>query len=288
MTAISLGGKVAIVTGGGRGLGRAMALGFARAGAAGITVTSATSPDETNAVAAEIDAIAGPGRSLALQADVSNWHDCERVVAETVKEFGGLHILVNNAGKANYGAGNERKPFWEATPEGWRRVIDTNITGPFYMAKAALPQFLKQRWGRIINISKNRDTMFRPKSAPYGPTKAALEAMTLAFAQDLLGTGVTVNSLAPGGSTDTRLSSEQWRSEQRKAGILLDPDVMAAPAVWLASELSSDVTGCRYIAKNWNPALPPGEAAEAARDIAIFVPPQPLDLLTRAWQPPGR
>ena len=288
MTPISLAGKIAIVTGAGRGLGRAMALGFARAGAAGITVTSAASPDETRAVAAEIDAIAGPGRGLALQADVSDWHDCERVVAQALKKFGGLHVLVNNAGKAGYAAGNERKPFWDATPEGWRRVIDTNVTGPFYMAKAALPHFLEQHWGRIINISKNRDTMFRPKSAPYGPSKAALEAMTLGFAQDLLGTGITVNSLAPGGSSETRLSSEQWRSEQRKAGILLDPAIMAAPAVWLASDLSADITGCRYIAKNWNPALPPEEAAEGARDVAIFVPPQSRDLLTRTWQPPGR
>jgi NAD(P)-dependent dehydrogenase (short-subunit alcohol dehydrogenase family) len=284
--AISLAGKVCIVTGGGRGLGRAMALGFARAGAAGITVTSAESPTETQEVAREIDRIAGRGCGLALTADVASWPDCERVVAQTVRRFGGLQVLVNNAGKAGWAAGNERRPFWEAKPEGWRHVFDTNVNGPFYMAKAAIPHFLAQKWGRIINITKNRETMFRAKGSPYGPTKAALDAMSLCWAQDLLGTGVTVNSLGPGGSTETRLSSPEWRNEQRKAGILLDPAIMAAPAVWLASDRSAGITGCRYIAKEWNDGLPPDEAAERAREIAIFVPPEPRDLLTRTWEPP--
>ena len=283
MAAVSLAGKVAIITGGGRGLGRAMALGFAEAGAAGIVITSAASPQETAAVVREIDAIAGAGHALGLQADVSIWADCERAVAETVKAFGRLHVLVNNAGKAGYAAGNEHGPFWGATPEGLRRVIDTNITGPYYMAKAALPHLLKQKGGRIINVSKNRESMFRPTAAPYGPTKAALEAMTLAFAADLVATGVTVNSLSPGGSSDTGLSSPQARAKRRNEVGLLDPMTMAVPAIWLASDLSEGVTGCRYIAKKWDSCLPPAEAAEKARDIPIFVPVKSKGGLEKAW-----
>jgi NAD(P)-dependent dehydrogenase (short-subunit alcohol dehydrogenase family) len=288
MTKVSLAGKVAIVTGGGRGLGRAMGIGFAQAGAAGIAVTSAASPQETASVVREIEAILGARRAIGFQADVSNWTDCERVVAETVKTFGCLHILVNNAGKAGYAAGNERRPFWDATPEGWRRVVDTNVTGPFYMAKAAVPHLLKEKKsGRIINISKNRSSMFRPTAAPYGPTKAALEAMTLAFAADLLAMGITVNSLSPGGSSDTGLSSPEARAKRRDEVGLLDPMAMAPPAVWLASDLSEGVTGCRFIAKKWDASLPPTEAAEKARDIPIFVPVRNKGGLDKAWDNAG-
>jgi NAD(P)-dependent dehydrogenase (short-subunit alcohol dehydrogenase family) len=203
MTAISLKGKVIIVTGGGRGLGRAMALGFARAGALGVTVTSISSPDEITAVAKEIDAIAGPGHGLAMRADVGQWAHCQKVVAQTVSTFGALHILVNNAARGPRYTSEQRGPFWEADPEGWRGVVDTNINGPFYMAKAAAPHLLTAKWGRVINISKTRDSMHAAKITPYGMSKAALEAATLSWAQDFAGTGVTVNSLAPGGPTDS-------------------------------------------------------------------------------------
>lgn len=103
-----LSGKIIIVTGGGRGLGRAMALGFARAGAAGITVTASRSMAEIESVAREIDDIAGPGHGLAVGADVTSWRDCRNAVDRTLEKFSGLHVLVNNAGRGARAGGGGR------------------------------------------------------------------------------------------------------------------------------------------------------------------------------------
>jgi NAD(P)-dependent dehydrogenase (short-subunit alcohol dehydrogenase family) len=142
-----------------------------------------------------------------LTADVTNEEDDLLVVSEAIREFGAIHILVNNAGRGmrfvseNF-LGTPTK-FWQTDPAVWRMIIDTNVTGPFLMARAVLPHMLKQHWGRIINISMNYETMRRAGFSPYGPSKAALESETIIWAQDLAGTGVTVNSLLPGGATDT-------------------------------------------------------------------------------------
>jgi len=110
--------KVIIVTGGGRGLGRAMALGFARSGAKGVIITAARSPDQVRQVASEIDQIADEGHSLPLVADVTSRADCERAVKETVDKFGAVHVLVNNAGKGQNFIGDDRIPFWQADTDG--------------------------------------------------------------------------------------------------------------------------------------------------------------------------
>lgn len=286
MTA-ELEGKVAIVTGGGRGLGRAMALGFARSGAAGVAITAANSPAQIKAVAGEIDRIAGAGCALPLVADVTKRDDCERVVTETMKKFGAVHILVNNAGKGQNFIGDDRIPFWQADTDGWCAIVDTNINGPFLMAHAVVTHMMQQGWGRIINITKNRDSMHRPRNSPYGPTKAALEAMTLAWAQDLLETGVTVNSLSPGGAVDTEFVLPAVRAQAATTGkIYLQPDVIVPAALWLASERSNGITGCRYIGSRWQEDLPPDDAAEAAREPAIFLPPKRDSVLAKPWQAP--
>ena len=281
--------KVIIVTGGGRGLGRAMALGFARSGAAGITITAANSPDQVRDVASEIDHIAGHGRALPIVADVTKRADCERVVKETVANFGAVHVLVNNAGKGQNFIGDDRIPFWQADTDGWSAIVDTNINGPFLMAYSAVPHMMQQGWGRIINVSKSRDSMHRPLNSPYGPTKAALEAMTLAWAQDLLETGVTVNSLAPGGSVDTDfvLPAVRARAAETKKKYF-PPGIMVPAAIWLASEQSNNITGCRYVGSNWREDLPPDAAAEAAREPAIFLPPKRDSFLTMPWTLPKK
>src|SRR5690606_7435010 len=114
----------------------------------------------------------------------------------------------------------------------------------------------------IINITKNREAMHQGKNTPYGATKAALEAATIAWAEDLLGTGVTANTLSPGGAVDTDFVAPARRLEGRAAGRLLMPEVIVSAAVWLASDRSDGVTGCRYIGKLWDDRLPPDEAAE--------------------------
>jgi 3-oxoacyl-[acyl-carrier protein] reductase len=269
MKTASLEGKVAIVTGGGRGLGHAMTLGLARAGAS-VVISAARQTDEVRAVADDINAMLGARRVLALQADVTREADCRRLVDEAIAAFGGLHILVNNAGRGMKYVSptflTEPTRFWEVDSDTWRTIVDTNVNGPFLMAKAAVPHMVRQRWGRVINITMNHDTMRRAGFSPYGPSKAALESETVIWAQDLAGTGVTVNGLLPGGATDTGMIPDGVPEAVRRQ--LLRPEVMVAPLLWLASEAAASVTGTRLNAARWDSALPAERAAAAARENA--------------------
>jgi NAD(P)-dependent dehydrogenase (short-subunit alcohol dehydrogenase family) len=281
-------GRIAIVTGGGRGLGRAIALAYAGAGAKGIVLTAARHPAEIEAVAAEIDGIAGKGTALPLIADVTDRAACKRAIDRTIERFGAVDVLVNNAGRGQRAMTDDNAPFWEGNPDGWAEIVDTNINGPFNMAHAAIRPMMDRGWGRILNVTKSRDSMHRVNDTPYGPTKAALEAMTLAWAQDLLNTGVTVNSIAPGGSVDTEFVLPASRARGEKSGKLyMDANVIGPLAVFLASDAADGLTGCRYIAKNWRADLRPADAAEAAREPAIFLPPARDSLLTKTWIPPA-
>jgi NAD(P)-dependent dehydrogenase (short-subunit alcohol dehydrogenase family) len=268
-----LSGKTAIVTGGGRGLGRAMALGLLRAGA-NVVVTAARTPKEIETVEHDGEKIGDAGTLRKIVADVTREEDCRLVVSETIREFGPVHILVNNAGRGMRFVSEKffdtPTKFWQTDPAVWRMIIDTNVNGPFFMAREVAPQMLQQGWGRIINISMNHETMRRPGFSPYGPSMAALEAETIIWAQDLAGTGVTVNSLLPGGATDTGMvPSEISRAR------LLDPNIMVPPLIWLASESANGVTGGRFVANLWDSSLPPDHAAEKARSAAGWMVPAP-------------
>ena len=142
--------------------------------------------------------------------------DAARVVQTALERFGRLDILVNNAGRGmKYVSDHfmtEPTRFWEVAPATWRLVIDTNVNGPFLMARAAVPQFLRAGWGRIVNVSMNHATMRRAGFSPYGPSKAALESETVIWAADLAGTGVTVNALLPGGATLTGMIPDELSS----------------------------------------------------------------------------
>jgi 3-oxoacyl-[acyl-carrier protein] reductase len=283
-----LSGKVAIVTGGGRGMGRVMALALARAGAMGVTVTSAQSPHETKAVMEQMNGETGRNCGHAVNADVADAQACAGAVAETMDRFGALHILVNNAGKGMRNVRDGSDPFWKNDADGWLRLVDTNINGPFLMARAATPHMVAAGWGRIINISKTGQSMIGARNSPYGPSKAALDAMTLIWAQDLTETGVTVNALLPGGLTDTSFSRPGAVPRAREAGRrVYEAEAMAAPAVWLASDQSAAYTGCRFNAARWDAALPAHEAAEAAREVPIFAQPRRASSIDGAWATPG-
>jgi len=274
MNTASLEGKVAIVTGGGRGLGHAMTLGLARAGAS-VVVSAARQSDEVRAVADAINTELGARRVLALQADVTRDADCRRLVDEAIAAFGGLHILVNNAGRGMKYVSptflTEPTRFWEVDSDTWRTIVDTNVNGPFLMAKAAVPHMLRQGWGRVINITMNHETMRRAGFSPYGPSKAALESETVIWAQDLAATGVTVNGLLPGGATDTGMIPDGVPDAVRSQ--LLRPEVMVEPLLWLASDASAATTGARLNAARWDAALPAEQAAAAAMENAGWANP---------------
>jgi len=264
-----LDGKVAIVTGGGRGIGRAIAGALAAAGAR-VTITAASTGDELSAAAASIGGAVGKDRVHALKADVRNEADCKRVVAETIDRFDGLHILVNNAGRgyrfileanAHLPEG-ERLKFWNTPTELWRTIVDTNVTGPFLMAKAAVPHMVRAKWGRILNIGVTFNSMRKAGNAPYGTSKTTIEPATAIWSQDLAGTGVTVNTLLPGGATQTGMATPMSGGGGKK---LLDPAIMGPPAVWLASDKAANVTGARIDAKHWDASLPGAQAFAKAK-----------------------
>jgi NAD(P)-dependent dehydrogenase (short-subunit alcohol dehydrogenase family) len=262
-------GHVAIVTGGGRGLGRAMVLGLARAGIR-VVATAAREAAEVDAVAEEARQSCGEPRVLPIVADVTQESDCARVVDAAVEQFGRLDILVNNAGRGMKYVSNdfltEPTRFWEVAPATWRMVIDTNVNGPFMMARHAVPVMLQTGWGRIVNVSVSQTTMRRRGFSPYGPSKAALESETIIWAQDLDGTGVTVNALLPGGATLTGMVPDGV-SENVKS-TFLDPSVMNAPLLWLVSADADGITGRRLVATKWRTDCDGRSAADAATDQA--------------------
>jgi NAD(P)-dependent dehydrogenase (short-subunit alcohol dehydrogenase family) len=245
--------RVAIVTGGARGLGRSMSLALTRSGIQVIVAHLSSSADAMRELAEIIEGEGHPNRPLAVECDVAQWRDCENVIKKAVERFGAVHGLVNNAGIGMQNIGTvlvgRRKAFYEMDAEAWRKAIDVNLNGAFLMAKAITPHLVAQGWGRIVNIETSFFTMMMDGFSPYGPSKAALESATVIWAKDLATTGVTVNALLPGGPANTRMIPDTEVSDRAS---LIQPEVMDAPIVWLLSSQSDGVTGRRIVAKDWD------------------------------------
>ena len=259
---IDVRGKVVLLTGASRGLGRAMAIGLARAGAKlAITARPGSETKLADTVAA---AGIAPSEALPLTGDIAQADDCARFVQATLGRFGRIDALINNAGLGmdQLGAHFVRRWKFDEIPDDvWTRIVDTNINGTWLMSRAAVKPMRAQGSGRIVNLTTSFPTMIRSGFAPYGPTKAAIEAMTAAWADDYRDTGITVNALLPGWASDTDMIPAEDFPEREK---LVPPSVMVQPALWLVSDLSKDTTGMRVVAKDWNPDLPVADAARAA------------------------
>lgn len=256
-------GRVAIVTGSGRGLGRAMAMGLASAGAR-ILVTD-NDRVVVDEVTAEIRDRFGKTSASAEVIDLSDERAPAVLAARARADLGGLHIVINNAG---VGPEVVRRDFltnppklWEVPAQAWYRTFAVNTHAPFHMACAAIPGFIEQGWGRIINVTTSLDTMLRAGYAPYGGSKAANEAHSAILAAELRGKGVTVNILVPGGPANTRLipADAPLRRED-----LIQPEAMVPPLLWLVSDAASGVTGERFLAALWDTTLSPEQAASRA------------------------
>jgi NAD(P)-dependent dehydrogenase (short-subunit alcohol dehydrogenase family) len=238
-----LGDTRALVTGATRGLGLAMARALVDAGAR----VAITSRDAERAARAGADL--GP-RAIGLALDARDMAAVAAGVAEVRERLGGVDLLVNNAGigmrTVNPRFLSDPQPFWEVTPDGFRDVLDTKVTGCFLMARAIVPLMLEQGGGRIVTISMNEATMVRRGFVPYGPSGAAVEALSRVMAADLADTPVTVNMLLPGGPTDTGMIPDDTPAEARER--LLDPEIMGPPIVWLASPAAAGVHDERIVA----------------------------------------
>jgi NAD(P)-dependent dehydrogenase (short-subunit alcohol dehydrogenase family) len=226
MSAATPGAEVAIVTGGLRGLGRAMALGLLRSGRKVVAVGHIA--EDMPALQRDAGEYAGALHCLAL--DLRKPAACDEVVASAQRRFGGLDILVNNAGLTFTYTDPERfvkgpRKFWELTDEIVQNTMDTNYIVADQLARRAAPILTARGWGRIINVTTKLDTMNRAGSVPYGPSKAALEMATEIWAKELSGTGVTVNIVNPGAGANTPGMAKEMRewsatgkAEARRAG----------------------------------------------------------------------
>ncbi|MCF8570185.1 glucose 1-dehydrogenase [Gordonia sp. HY002] len=238
-TSYDLTGKVALVTGGSRGLGRAMVQALAEAGAD--VVIASRKLDACEVAAQEVRASTGR-RALPLAYHVGNWDDAEPTVDAIVKEFGRLDILINNAGMSPLYDGVET--ISEAL---WDKVFDVNLKGPFALSIAAGQQMATQGGGSIISISSRASERPRPHTLPYAAAKAGLNAMTVALAH-ALGPDVRVNAIIAGTFlTDVSKSWDADAFAQRAQTFALgrggDPTEITGAALYLASDASSYTTG---------------------------------------------
>ena len=258
-----LAGRTALITGGARGLGLAMARGLAEAGAR-VSVVDVDAPALEEA-RAEVAAAAGDGSAISRVADVSDEASVRSAIAATLEATGSLDILVNDAGIGPPANGrslfNDPEKFWENDLGLWRRTVEVNTIGSHTMAALAVPHMIGRGWGRIVNVTTSLNAMYMAGCGAYGPSKAGLEADTAIMARDLEGTGVTANVLVPGGPANTRMIPADSGIDRAQ---LIPPQRMVPPVVWLASSGSDGISGMRFQAALWDPALPPAEAAERA------------------------
>ena len=250
-----LSGTTALVTGGTSGLGLAMVRALRAAGAA--VAFTGRSPDRTDTTEREVDGAVG------LVADARDEAAVESAVDAAWHALGGIDLLVNNAGigmrTVNPRFMTEPQGFWQVEPEGFRAVVDTNLTGYFLAARSVVPRMLERGRGRIVNVSMNHTTMNRRGFVPYGPSRAGAEALSRIMAADLAGSGITVNLLLPGGATATGMVPDDAPAVPGMR--VLDAAVMGPPIVWLASPAAADVHDERIVAVDFERWLAARRAA---------------------------
>jgi NAD(P)-dependent dehydrogenase (short-subunit alcohol dehydrogenase family) len=234
-------GKVALVTGGSRGLGRAIAEALASAGA---SVALSSREVERAQRAADLIARTSGRTALGLAADVTVRASVEAMVASVLEKLGRLDILVNNAGI------NIRGPIEELSEDDWDAVVDTNLKGAWLCCRAVAKVMKQQKWGRVINVSSMLGEISLPGRSPYASSKGGLTLLTKTLALEWANDGINVNALCPGPfatEINTPLLNDPAARAQMEANVPLarwgDPDELGPAAVFLASDASSFMTG---------------------------------------------
>jgi NAD(P)-dependent dehydrogenase (short-subunit alcohol dehydrogenase family) len=242
-----LDGVRVLVTGGTSGLGLAMSQALADAGAR-VVLTGRTEQRVQEAGSRIGDLVTG------LVMDVRDEQSVSAGVDRALAALGGIDVLVNNAGigmrTVNPDFMTEPAGFWHVSPDGFRDLFATNVLGYFLVARAVVPHMLEAGRGKIVNISVNEATMRRGGFTPYGPSRAATDALSHIMAADLAGTGIDVNLLLPGGATRTGMTPDSAPEAVRAAW--LDPAIMGPPICWLASRASDGITDQRIVATDFS------------------------------------
>ncbi|MDR7523049.1 MAG: glucose 1-dehydrogenase [Armatimonadota bacterium] len=237
-----LSGRVAIITGGGLGIGRAYALGFAREGAA--VAVADIDAAAAAAVAAEIGGRGG--RAIPIPVDVADDEAVRRMCEETAEAFGGIDILVNNAALF---AALERKPFHAITPEEWDRVMAVNLRGVFLCCRAAYPYLKARGGGSIINITSSSIFTARNRLAHYVAAKMGVVGLTRALAREMGDDGIRVNAVAPGvtaSGTNERISPPEAQAAaaaERCLKRIQVPEDLVGTVLFLASDEGAFISG---------------------------------------------
>lgn len=264
---------VAVVTGASRGIGRVLALGLLDAGSHVLAIGR-----DVNALEELRRSASGArARLVCVAADVTTEKGRAYIEATVTAEFGYLTCLVNNAG---IGMGSLRRDYHdrpvthaELDDEILDRFLNTNARAPIVLAIRLVPLF-RLGWGRIIIIGTSFNSMHRVGFIPYGMSKAALESASAILAQELKGSGITVNVINPGGPVNTPMVA---RSDQQQQDLLISPGIMVKPVCWLASRAADGVTGRRITATQWN---------EAAMEAAMAPIGWPQLAADSTWQAP--
>src|SRR6266571_894738 len=253
--------RIVLLTGAAGGIGRVMTEALLAAGHCVAAVDrDAAGLDRLGTVAV---AHGAGDRLHRIAADLADAAQCRHAVEVARARFGAVDAVINNAGigmsSVRPDAEARHPGIEELTPEMFDRFLAIFVRAPATLTRAALPAMKQRGWGRIVNNTTSYRTMLRV--LPYGAAKAALESMSAVWASELEGSGVTVNVLVPGGPTDTPMIAPEsgWPREK-----MLRPDIMGPPTRWLISDESNGVSGRRFPAARWDPALTGAEAARRA------------------------
>jgi NAD(P)-dependent dehydrogenase (short-subunit alcohol dehydrogenase family) len=232
-------GRTAVITGGTRGIGFALAQGHLAAGAN--VVVTGRSEDRCRAAQSQLE-VDAPGRVAAIAAHMGDLEQVKTLVRRTISTFGGIDIVVNNA------ATSLLQQFGEITPEAWHKSLSVNVTGPLFLVQEALPQLAASEHAAVLNLISPAALMFAGHMPLYAAGKAAMLALTRSMAAAFAPNGIRVNALTPG-PVDTQMMRNnppefiEATANQTLLGRLADPDEMIGPALLLTSDAGSYITG---------------------------------------------